>query len=311
MVAFEGFTDADFDAFSEKKWSSNAYNLERLEVKLKLSHLSRSVMEPVQQWLEDHEVKVTEERPSIFNQRQVSELMFFICRDRQSRETLEAILDKSKSIADNIQDPALHHKHIVLGLAVDHKGIQSGLWLHKDAWVDWKNAVQRFQNYGEANRLDGILKSMSSKICYGVGANLDAETQAVCELNGKAFIEGFAEADPWTIIGRRIPRDDAIALADDILDQTVELFQSLLPLYDFIRWSNQNDCHQIKQVIKQRQEKVEKQFRSLDAGDKVRIVKGLASGRRGVIDSIEKKGVVKVRIGMMVMSVKMDELIPS
>src|SRR5262249_60669389 len=40
---FGGFTDKDFDAYAAKKWRSNVFNRERLEVKQKLAELGREV----------------------------------------------------------------------------------------------------------------------------------------------------------------------------------------------------------------------------------------------------------------------------
>ena len=82
-----------------------------------------------------------------------------------------------------------------------------------------------------------------------------------------------------------------------------------MPLYEFIAWSRDNDHHELKEALREQKQKAEKQFKQLGVGDRVRIVRGLASGKIGIIDSIEKKGVVKVRIGMLVMSSKMEELV--
>ncbi len=308
MAFLEGFDNADFDAFAERKWESNAFNLQRLQVKLKLNALGKAVMAELGDELDDQEMGLTEERPSIFNQHKVRDLTLFFFRDQQARKVLGAILDKARSIADNVLDPAPHHKHIVLGVRINMAGLQSGLWLHKDAWVDWKNAVERCRGYGESERLNGILSSLPEDVRYGRGRTLDVDAPPALEVGWKTLIEGFEKADPWTMIGESIERSDPVLAEGDLVAWVVGLFRALMPLNVFIGWTRENDFHGLKAIIKEHREKVQRQFSSLQEGDKVRIVKGLASGRVGVVESIEKRGKVKVRLGLLVMSVKMEDL---
>ncbi len=308
MAGFDGFTATDFDAFEQRKWSSNAFNLERLEVKLKLTSLGKALAGPLFEELEDQEMELTEERPSIFNQRQVADLTVFFYRNLEARKRLGAILDKARSIADHVQDAALHHRHLILGVRIDRAGVQAGMFIHKNAWVDWKNAKQRCQGYGELDRLGQILAGLGPHVRVGHGSGLAEGDPAAASLDGAAFLEGFETADPWTVIGTAFQRDDPILAGDGFVDEAGGLFQQLLPLHAFIAWSRQNDFHDLKEVIKEHQEKVQRKFSSVEVGDQVRILSGLASGRVGVVDAIEKKGVVKVRMGLLVMSVKMEDL---
>jgi hypothetical protein len=309
MSPFEGFTAADFDAFAEPKWASNAFNLERLEVKLKLTSLGKSICERAQDWLAGQEMGLTEERPSIFNQHRVSDLTLFFFRNLEARKQLSAILDKAKSIADNLSDPAPHHRHIVLGLRLEQAGAQAGLFLHRDAWIDWKNAVQRCQGYGEPERLTGILQNLPPSVRFGQGKRLQAEAAPANACGCAELLSGFEQAEPWTLFGEFFERDDQRLSDGALVDHLAGLFQALAPLHAFIGWSRQNDFHNLKGVIRQQQEKAQRHFKSLGVGDDVRITKGLAAGRVGVVEEIENRGVVKVRIGLLVMTVKMADLI--
>jgi hypothetical protein len=308
MPGFDGFSAADFDAFEQRKWSSNAFNLERLEVKLKLAALGRALAGPLFEELEDQEMELTEERPSIFNQRQVRDLTVFFYRNLEARKRLGAILDKARSIADHVQDAAVHHRHLILGVRIDQAGVQAGIFIHKYAWVDWKNAEQRCQGYGELDRLGQILGGLPAQVRVGHGQGLSAEDPVAASLDGEAFLGGLGKADPWTVVGAAFDRSEPVLADDGFVDQAGGLFQQLLPLRAFIAWSRQNDFHDLKEVIKEHQEKVQRKFSSVEVGDQVRILSGLASGRVGVVDAIEKKGVVKVRMGLLVMSVKMEDL---
>jgi len=308
MAVFEGFTPADFDAFEERKWASNAFNLERLEVKLKLSSLGKALGGPWLRAVADQEMDLTEERPSIFNQHRVSDLTVFFYRDVEARKRLGAILDKARSIADHVQDPALHHRHLVMGIRIDQAGVEAGIFIHRNAWVDWKNARRRCQGYGETDRLSQILGGLPPDVLIGRGRGLTEADPTAAGVDGQAFLDGFDQADPWTVVGARFDRSDPLLADDGFVDRAGGLFEHLVPLHGFIAWTRQNDFHDLKEVIKEHQEKIQRKFSSVDVGDQVRILSGMASGRVGVVDAIEKKGVVKVRMGLLVMSVKMEDL---
>ncbi len=308
-MAFEGLISADFDAFEEKKWSSHAFNRERLEIKLKLNPLGKYLAKELEPKLPGQEMGITEERPSIFNQHQVRDLTLYFFRDEQSRRALGGILDKAKSIADNVSDPAFHHRHINLGVRVHSKGVETGLWLHRNAWVDWKNVVQRCQEYWERDKLSDLLTSLPPSIRYSRISGVPADAQSANSVNLEEILENFDRAEPWSFFGEALERSDPALGSEQLPDRLAGIFGVLVPLHDFICWRRDNDFHELKEVMKEQKEKAKVKFTSLQVGDEVRILKGLASGRLGVLESIERKGVVKVRIGNIAIAVNIDELV--
>jgi transcription antitermination factor NusG len=308
MASFEGFSALDFDAFEEKKWASNAFNRERLEVKLKLTALGNELKGKFQDGLEDLQMGLTEERPSIFNQHQVKYLTLFFFRNEKERRALGGILDKAKSIADIVQDPAAHHRHINMGVRVGQQGLEAGLWLHKDAWVDWKNAVQRCSEHWERGKLSEVVEDLPESIRFGRGAGLAADAVPARQVAADEILGGFENAEPWTVFGESFERGDPLLASEELTGKLSGLFSALGPLHMFIGWRRDNDFHQLKEVIKEQKEKAVRKFKSLKKGDSVRVLKGLAAGHVGVVDSIERKGVVKVRLGAMVVSLRIEEL---
>lgn len=307
MPLFEGFVDADFDAFLERKWTSHAFNLERLQVKLKLAALGKCLTEILGAEIQGLEAGVTDERPSVFNGHQVADGWLYFYRDQKSRAVLGTILDRSRSIADNVNDPAPHHCHIVLGVRIDQRGLDVGLWLHRDAWLDWKNAVERCRGYGEEEHLGAILADLPASIAYCREGRLP-EGPRTSPIDRQAVLQGFESATPWTVFGQSIARGDTV-LSDGSLKECLrDCFQALLPLRAFIAWRPDNDHHNLKDALRVHKEKAERQFKEIQVGDRIRVQRGLAQGREGVIESIEKKGVLKVRMGLLVMSIKVDDV---
>jgi hypothetical protein len=307
-MVFEGFQDADFNAFEEKKWSSHAYNRERLEVKLKLAELGKMLDVELGQIIPGLEVGVTEERPSIFNQHCTSSLTLYFIRDEKARRDLSGILDRAKSIAENVSDPAVHHRHIMLGVRIGHQGVEGGLWLHQNAWVDWKNIVQRCREYWERDQLNDLLSALPDNVFYSRGKSIDSNAEKANQLKADVLLSSFEQVGPWSVFGQSIDRNESILASESFVGWVVDFFRVLESLHTYISWKRDNDFHNITEVLKEHKERAQMSFRKLSPGDEVRILEGLASGRIGVVESIERKGIVKVRLGAMVISLKMEEL---
>jgi hypothetical protein len=308
MAAFEGFCDSDFDVFAEKKWASNAFNRERLEVKLKLTALGKDLAADLFKRFPGQEMGLTEERPSIFNQHKVQELTLYFLRDEAARRQLEGILDRQTSIAEKVQDPAFHHKHLTLGVRLHQGGIEAGLYLHQHAWVDWKNAQERCKEYFEQGRLQEEIRALPESLKYCRGERLLPACPAARTLTCAAVLGDFGQAGPWTIFGELVDRKEACAAAAGLTERIGRLFETLTALHAFLGWRRDNDYHHLKDALKEQKQKVERKFVEFKPGDEVRIKNGLAAGRIGVIDSLERKGVVKVRLGVVLMSLKMEDL---
>ncbi len=307
-MGFLGFTHADFMAFEESKWSSNAFNRERLEVKLKLAEFGKELAPEVVGLLPGQEMGITEERPSIFNQHKVESLALFYIRSEESRKDLALILDRAKSIADHVSDPALHHRHIAFSVRLSREGLEAGLFLHKNAWVDWQNAVHRCREHFEREKFMSLLTALPESISFQHGERLrpTAEQGKIAGLD--EIIAGFEQADPWSYFGTAFEKDDSLLKSHILVEETRSIFASLVPLYSFIAWRRDNDFHELREKLQEQKEKAQRKFSSVKVGDQVRILKGLASGRVGVIESLEHKGVVKVRLGTIVAAVSVEEL---
>lgn len=311
MFRFDGLAETDFDAFQPSKWRSHAFNRERLEVKLKLTDLGADLDKRFAEKLSDQEMGLTPERPSVFNKHQAEDLTLYFLRNEQSRRVMGNILDQSSSMIDTMHDSALHHRHINLALRVHDQGAEVGLWIHENAWVDWKNMVQRCREYWEREKLTELLSTLPQTIMYVRGHPRVSEVKSVSQLDIDRILEGFSEKGPWSFFGEVLDRSDSILLTPELADRVESVFHSLIEFYQYICWRPDNDYQNLNELVKKEKQKAETKFTDLKPGDKVRIVKGLATGRIGVVNAIERKGKVKVRIGTMMVTMDLDELIAS
>jgi transcription antitermination factor NusG len=75
----------------------------------------------------------------------------------------------------------------------------------------------------------------------------------------------------------------------------------LLPIYRFVVWSRDNDFVSMRQVLDK--ERTVKRQKGLHKNDKVRIVRGILTGKDGVVQEVEGKGLLKVLVGKMVIKI--------
>src|SRR6202011_6200375 len=86
---FPGFTASDFDAYASKKWKSNVFNRERLEVKQKLVSLGRDLQSRmVAADGSPLAVEASVEHPALWNHKQVDAQHLFFSRNEGARKEL-------------------------------------------------------------------------------------------------------------------------------------------------------------------------------------------------------------------------------
>src|SRR4051812_3998835 len=116
---FTGFSDTDFDAYAPKKWKSNVFNRERLEVKQKLMELARSLSGTL--LASDGSpltIEASVEHPALWNHKQVEAQHIFFSRNEAARKELDAIMDRQISLASRIEDPTPQRNHVFLAMTL-------------------------------------------------------------------------------------------------------------------------------------------------------------------------------------------------
>src|SRR5258706_11131847 len=118
---FAGFSDADFEAYAPKKWKSNVWNRERLEVKQKLQALGRELAATIA--AADGSplaLEASAEHPAQWNHKQVEAQHIFLSRNEGARKELASILERGQSIAALLDDPTPQRSHLFLAVTLAH-----------------------------------------------------------------------------------------------------------------------------------------------------------------------------------------------
>ncbi|MDB4968445.1 MAG: TolA protein [Myxococcales bacterium] len=317
---FPGFTAADFDAYQAKKWKSNVFNRERLEVKQKLASLGRelqgAMIAPDGSPLA---VEESVEHPALWNHKQVEAQHLYFSRNEGARKELDAIIERGKSLASMIDDPTPQRNHLFLAVTLTEQTIELSLKLHPDARVDRENLERKCEDHFEREKLLNLLRGLGQG--YNVG--ITPELTSVAELDDARLIALMqslgkpAQAPVLTLgtpqrlfyVGRAIPRAEATAAGAALADEAKTALQALLPVYRFISWSRENDFLSIKETLQK--EKQQKRQKGLAKNDAVRIIRGMFSGKQGVVQEVDAKGGVRILVGKVAVKLDADDVAKS
>jgi transcription antitermination factor NusG len=310
-MSFSGFSSADFDAYAQKKWKSNVFTRERLEVKQKLLALGRELQGALT--AADGSPLASEasvEYPALWNHKQVEAQHLYFSRNEGARKELDRIIDRQTSLAAALEDPSPQRKHVFVALTLSNEAVEACVKLHPDARVDRQNVERKCEDHFEAEKLVHLAHSLGDGFRVGV----TPELTPVAELDAaqlKQLLVRLAQPAPMALpgapqrllyFGRALPREAALAAGASIVDEIRGNLSHLLGIYRFIAWSRDNDFVSMKETLqKERQAKRQK---GVAKNDSVRIVRGMFAGKTGVVQEIDAKGQLKVLVGKM--AVKVD-----
>lgn len=307
---FQGFTAADFDAYAQTKWSSNVFNIERLQVKQKLEALSRSLAaEMVAGDGAPLDMEISAEHPTVWNQRSVDKQYLFFCRNKEARAELEGIISRGRSMASLVHDPSPLRNHVLLSITVNQAGVELALKLHADAAVDRDNLLRKSQDFFQREKLLTLITQLPESFTLGTGTDSDdpAPVRQLDDARLQQTLEVFSEGSDWLVIGQRTDSAAAVALASDFAGHARNGLTVLLPVMHHIAWRRDNDHVSMRETLRERGAK--QRSKGLTRKDRVRVVSGVFAGKTGSVEGIDPKGSVKVRLGNMVLKLAGDELV--
>lgn len=309
---FPGFTDRDFDAYAPNKWKSNVFNRERLDVKQKLVALGKEVGGNLT--AADGSPLLCEasvEHPALWNHKQVSAQHLFFSRNQGSRKELDQVIDKGRSMSTLLDDPTPQRNHLFLCVTIDAASLELAVKLHPDARVDRQNLERKLAEPWEREKFLELVHGLPAGTLVGVSGGSSTPSRTLDDAKLKELTAEFARpeqpgATHWFFISRTLPRADVLAAGEGITATVRRELEALLPLYQFVAWTRDNDFVSMREQLKQ--EKQVKRQKGLAKNDKVRIVRGMFSGRTGVVQDVDARGALKVVVGTVAVKVAADEV---
>ncbi len=313
---FDGFEARDFEAYAPSKWQSNAFNLERMRVKDKLGSLGKQ-LSPLQPSADSPPLscEASVEHPALYNNNTVSEQQLYFTRSEQERKELVSGNARATSMSSLVADPSPFREHIVLCVTVNEEGVMVCLKLHPNAAVDRQNMVSKLADRWHMQALVDLLSEIPEGFQMGLtGGELSAPSALDADAL-RSLVQTFASASDSSgtdkaqvlTVGRTYPKEDVCTDGGDFADKAREALQALLPLYEHLAWSRQNDFVEVTEAI--REEKKVKKARGIHKDDSIRVTRGLFSGKTGVVEAIDAKGLLKVRLGTMVVKIDAKDVL--
>ena len=310
-VKFSGFEATDFDAYEQKKWSSNAYTLARRNAKDKLLALFRAAQGELQDEISDLELGASEEAPSVANGRKVQAQWVFLTRPADERARLKPHLQKTDlQSGASLFDIAVQHQHACLVLRLDHNGLAVGVEIATKATVDRNNAAEKLKDELNTQKFLALCKQLpgNSAACFG------EDKQAALELT----VEQIMASWPETLRALKEPfrleavfeREEELLTSEALIGTVTEQISAFLPVYRSLAWSSENDYTEVQKVVQQ-QVIEEKKALVLEPGARVIMLSGLFAGRAGYVAEIDAKGRAKVMVGPVNVSVDAKDLKPA
>lgn len=306
-MEFCPFVAKDFDAYLEKKWESHVFNRERLEVREKLEALGRllgpSLVGPDGSPLD---CEVSTEHPAVWNQRRVQNQHLFFSRNKEAKKEIETLISKKRSMAALIEDPSPLRNHIFLSLMIDCSQVELALKLHTDAAVDRENLQRKCQEYFHRDKLTRSIRGLPEGYVVGIVGSSELAGAALDDETLQDLLAALTTASSWLTVRRSLSRDDPVVQDTAFVEVARQSLCELLPLLNFAAWSRDNDFISIRDALKQKE--IKQKSRGLVKHDHVRVVRGVFSGKTGVVQETDAKGGLKVLLGSMVVKLSGDDV---
>ncbi|MEW5848625.1 MAG: hypothetical protein AB2A00_07410 [Myxococcota bacterium] len=298
-MGFEGFTEKDFETYRPQHRTSAMYTLARRQVRDKLKVLMTEVQARLGEEAVAFDTVFSSETPSLENNRSVAEQGVYLIRSKADQEGVRALVEKLSLRSTVALDVAVFHKHAALGLVVDDVGIKSLLSLHPRGQVDRQNLKARLSEGWAQDAYAKLLQGLPGDFTL-VLPGAEAMDSSKVTVDVVLELQKALETDAPMTVFRQHPRTTATDALPEVLAADL---RTLLPVYRFGAWARDHDFIQAQKAIKEHKQEARKATQ-YQVGDRVKILSGLWSGRQGTVEEVDKKGVLKVQVGLV--SVKVD-----
>jgi hypothetical protein len=241
-VASLRLTVADFDAYLPERATSNAYTRPRLELKQRMLAWAKGVVSRLAEIDIPVEVSASDEHPSLRNGRRVDCQRVFFWRDAAARAEIERLIDRKRSLAAALGDPAPHQRHAFLALRVDSQKVEVSVELHPEAWVDCRNLRALLGDPAKTLALTSALEALPDQFTIGLSSDTERTPAARATSDSIRALGARSEQEAKSLwIGWTIPRDVAVTHSELLVDQLEDAIVALGPIEKIVAWAPDND----------------------------------------------------------------------
>jgi len=310
MAVFNGLQSEHFATYAPEKWSSMVHNLARMKTKDVMVSLAEAIGNRPGQTFEGLVRGASDEIPNITNQKKVDSQWVYWYLNKESREALSSLLGKTVLDQASLFTTAAHEKHITLAIILRNDRLVAGVRIAKSAEVDRNNLIAKLDKDKHAQAFLETLADVPAGLVMGAEGALVPCSSVESPEGLSTMLETLRGGQDAFFLGISIESAEAIAAGDALLDTLASVMDAATRIYAAVAWARDNDfigaTHEIK---REKKEKLQRAA-NFQPGDKVRITKGLLSGKIGVVESVDSKAVAKVSVGQMSLKVSGQDLVP-
>jgi hypothetical protein len=241
LAALTPFEEGDFHVLGETLSKDPQYNDRRLVARRKLGTIAGAATKLIERETAGALVllqRTSLHQPHAFNHMRVRRLWAYVCRGKQEKSRLKQVIGPELA-----KDLDAAYRNAYLCVALEAEFIEVSLRIHKDAWYDGQNVVQRVKKEGpgewiaQLNRLAGYRLRMDDWKGEWTCGKLDSDR--ITE-----YLKYYKPGDHSLTVERRYPAGSgarAAVLGADVPAQLVAEIARLVPLYRYMVWSKESD----------------------------------------------------------------------
>ncbi|MEC8023481.1 MAG: hypothetical protein VX223_06065 [Myxococcota bacterium] len=240
MTSFPGFEKKHYDAYEERKWASNRFNLERMRVREVVESLTSeaiSSLEDPPAWLS---VTPTQDHPTIFNHKRVDSQWVLIGRSEDEWQRIRPLAEREAALAQHAAESQPQLSRLNLALRLDLNGFEVAVKVSKLAALDRRNFMARLKDENSKATFLAMLHALPESAAISVEAQVFS-APSVDDAALDALISSLISDGDWFSVGYAWGRDHGAPAQPEFVEEVADCLRTLIPVYEFIHWSTSND----------------------------------------------------------------------
>ncbi len=232
------FLERDFLVYEKDRQGDSDLNGLRLAVRRKLKNLVDQAQKQAKSQGCEMASQAGLHHPYSFNNFKVSEQRAYLCRSNKERKKLATFFGDALG-----KDAETHYIQTIVELSLDAQVLEVALRIHPMAWWDGENLKKQVIGKEGKGAPEGMQEwcDMLRALPSGFAVKLHdwrklywATTANAAEM--RELFTSYTPGEHWLHVVRDLPREDALAMGEDVVQWAINSMMSLLPMYRFILW---------------------------------------------------------------------------